>query len=127
MSLGRTIQPGYDNLLCSTAVIERINCGFARQVYARYLDLKYGVNACIEDEYDKYWIKKSMFALDLIYDPDQCKVAECCAPEDAVAELYVYHPNNCQAPINSSVVVSYPAFAGCEEPEDAEAEIVYNR
>jgi hypothetical protein len=99
MLVKRSIQPGYGSELCSVEVIEAVNCGFAKQVFALYARERYGVDQCVEDEYDKLAIKKELLDLNLIYDPDMCKTVVCLAPTDVVVAMVIFNPGPAEEPV----------------------------
>lgn len=120
----RSVQPGYGNDLCSVEFIEKINCRFAAQIYNKMIQKKYGIKTCIEDELDKYLIKKGLLDLNLIYDPNACIVPEAvveCAP------IVVIPPTPVPCSFATSVVVtmSDPLPVSCGTPAITDVEIVY--
>lgn len=122
----RAIQPGYSNGLCTNEFVEKVNCGFATQVYAKFLKKKWGVDACVEDEYNKWQIKKMLLDLNLIYDPAMC--VECYAEEPCgiVVTGQIFNPQStCLAPTNVTAETEYPPQQDCDEPDDVTAELSY--
>lgn len=120
----RSVQPGYDVGECSADFVEQVNCNFATQVYARLNEQKYGVESCIEDNYDKWLLKKQLLELNLIYNPDLCKPILCCAPECVTTELIIFNQVNPTAPINLSVDID-PGYTPALPPEDVNSTITY--
>ena len=119
----RSVQPGYGVGLCSVEYVEKINCAFANQVYANFINKKYGVDQCIENEFDKYLVKKSILDLNLIYDPDACivpVVAEVC-PE---IPLVVPTPIPCMGPSSVTTEIVFEPVL-CPAPTSVSTSIVY--
>lgn len=119
----RSVQPGYDTGECSSDFVEKVNCNFAQQVYSKMTERKYGVETCIEDEFDKYLIKKELLDLNLIDDPNYCKTITCCAPSCVTVELQEFLTVT-TAPTNISVELE-PIIEPCLPPENVEARIEY--
>ncbi len=120
----RMIQPNYGEGECSVEFVERVNCKFSNQVYAKLLTKKYGVNPCIDDELDKWLIKKQLLNLNLIYDPNACIVPptpEMCPEVPVVPPT----PNVCGTPTNVVVTISDPLPVSCGTPTIIDVEIVY--
>lgn len=119
----RSVQPGYDTELCSVEYVEKINCAFANQIYAKMLVRKYGVNQCIDDSFNKYLIKKTILDFNLIYDPLACipePVVEACDPVVIVPPT----PIPCQGIVDVSATISIPVVI-CTGVIEASAVINY--
>lgn len=94
----RSVQPGYDEGHCDIRFIEKINCNFSNQVYSKLLTQKYGVKSCIDDEFDKFFIKKQLLDLNLIDDPNFCHSIDNLPPCGVSASITVFNPIYCTAP-----------------------------
>lgn len=125
MFIKRTIQPGYNTGHCSIDLVEKVNCDFAKQVYAKYLSKHYGVDQGLEDNYDEFLIKKNLLELNLIDDPDFCKPVFCCEPCGVRAVLLFVKTNNCQPPNSIQVIVTGGSIS-CIPPNLLSAVINYN-
>lgn len=107
----RSVQPNYGAGECSVDFVEKVNCRYADQVFAKYALKKYGVKQCKEDEFDKWYIKKQLLKLNLIYDPSACiipEVEEVCEP---IVEPPV--PIQCLAATSVTVQIVEPAPGPC--------------
>lgn len=122
--MGRRVQPGYSTGSCSQELFELINNGFARQVYSRFLSKKYGVDSCVEDDFQRQWIKKQLLDLNLLLDPDLCCEVECKIPCGVTASLRVFHFTSCLIPKNPVATVTVPEIV-CNVPASVDAIIVY--
>lgn len=125
MLIKRTIIPGYNTGHCSIDVFESINCGFARQMYTKFVNKRYGVEQKIEDEFDDFFIKKSLLDLNLIDDPDFCKPIICNPPCFVKAIIFFVKTNNCQDPNSIQVIVTGGSIT-CLPPSGASASINYD-
>lgn len=108
--MARKIRPGYDTGSFSEQFYETVICGFARQVYARFVAKKYGIDTCVEDEFSRLWIKKQLLDFGLIHDEDLCCEVECLAPCGAVASLQIYISNSCFRPLNPQAQIIVAEF-----------------
>lgn len=115
----RSVQPGYDTEHCSPDFVEKVNCNFAQQVYARLMEQKYGVESCLVDDYDKYFVKKQLLDLNLIYDPNLCKPTKCCAPCGVSVKVQEFNPITNTAPttIDSDIEYTDPDLPPPTSPE----------
>lgn len=119
----RSVQPGYGVGLCSVDYVEKINCAFADQVYSKFITKKYGVTQCIEDEFDKYLVKKSILDLNLIYDPNACMIP---CPVEICAEVIIVPPVPilCMGPSEVTTEIVFQPLP-CPAPSILSTEIVY--
>lgn len=94
----RKIKPGYNspNSCYTTEYIEKINCGFAQQVYNAMLVKRYGITVCCEEDLNTWDIKKQLMDLDILKDPSMCKSTLC----------------DCKAPCLISAVVTVLPYCG---------------
>jgi hypothetical protein len=122
--MARRVQPGYNTGSCSQELFELVNDGFARQVYSRFLAKKYGVDSCVQDDFQRQWIKKQLLDLNLLLDPDLCCEIECKTPCGVIASLRVYHATSCLKPSNPVGTITVPEIV-CNAPTDVDAIIVY--
>lgn len=120
----RSVQPGYDTEHCSSDFVEKVNCNFAQQVYAKLIEQKYGVESCIGDEYDKYFVKKQLLNLNLIYDPTLCKSVKCCAPCGISITIQEFNPITNTAPVFISADLEF-TDPDLPSPSAPEADIVF--
>lgn len=120
----RQIQPNYGGGNCSIELIEKVNCGFASQVYNKMIQEKYGIKTCIDDQLIKYTIKKELLDLNLIYDPNACIVvpAPVVCPEVPVVPPT---PIPCSSATSVVVTLSDPLPISCGTPAVIDVEIVY--
>lgn len=102
----RSVQPGYNVGECSPEFVEKVNCNFAQQIFGKLLKQKYGVNACLNDDFDKYYIKKQLLDLNLIYDSNFCQVEQIVEVCPVIEEVIVYSTVNPTAPVNITTSVT---------------------
>lgn len=126
MLLEKHIQPGYSTGHCSPEVVERVNCAFAKQVYARFVNKKYGVNQGLLDEYDKWFVKKTLLDFNMAEDPDLCKTIVCTAPCHAVAKILSAGSLGCPFPEFISGNIPAPPSVPCLIPTNLTAVISYD-
>lgn len=114
----RSVQPGYGSSLCDNELVESVSCGFADQVYAKFVNNVYGVDTCKQDCYDNFFIKKQILNINLIDDPQFCKVTTCCAPCIIGVEIVNF---------NLSVVIqnTVPPVIPCLVPTAVTAQFSY--
>lgn len=120
----RMIQPNYGEGNCSVDIVEKTNCKYANQVYAKYLSTKFGVNACIDKDFDKWLVKKRLLELNLIYDPTACivpPVLETCPDIPVVPPV----PVQCLPATSVVATFSDPLPTSCGTPVVTDVEIVY--
>lgn len=120
----RAVQPGYGVGECSVDLVERINCNFASQMYVKFNEQKYGIESCYIDDFDKWWVKKQLLELNLIYNPDLCKTATCCKPECVLPTLEIFDIVSNTTPYSVSTTLEEsdtPALP----PQNPGAEITY--
>jgi hypothetical protein len=113
---------------CSIAFVEKVKCGFARQVYHRFVKNKYGVDTCMEDDYVNFFIKRQILSYELINDPEACIAESCDAPcIIAVTVQQFSNYSSCAAPKNVSFSIEYLPFVGCLQPDDVSVAVeVFN-
>lgn len=124
MNTKRHIQPLYDLGACSKELVESVKCGFARQVYARFLKARYGVNSCVEDLYEKFLVKKELLELNMIFDPAYCTFPLCIEPCGVSVVITGYDVKVCPAPTGPAMTVSVPEIE-CNAPQGASMIINY--
>lgn len=122
----RSVLPNYGNSIgdCSFEYMEKVNCNFAEQAYARIIGKKYGIKSCEELEYDKWWIKKQLLNLNLIEDPNACIIPPVVVPCDVPTPPVPPTPIACPAPTNVTATFSY--IVDCDAPTDVEATFSFN-
>ena len=84
---------------------------------------KYGVEQCIDDEFDRYLIKKSILDFNLVYDPNAC-VAEVAPEPCPVIPIVPPTPIACESAANVTVEIVL-APIDCPAATNVTAAIVY--
>jgi len=105
----RESEPGYITPGCPPEYTEKVNCNFADQIWKLVLSLRYGIEACCEEDLQKWTIKKSLLDLDAIKDPDICAtiIADpCCPPCDVSATLTIFVTRSCMPVENVNAVLT---------------------
>lgn len=75
----RRIPPGYSTPGCSPEYTEKVDCNFADQAFDKMSSIRYGINSCCEEDFDRWDIKKRLLDLKAINTPTsellplQCK------------------------------------------------------
>jgi len=119
------INPGFEEGKNSLEYTLQINCNFADQIYAKYLDKKWGVNACASDELLRYTIKKQFLDLDNLFIKTLCHPV-CLPPINACVEMYVFRPVWCYTPTDPSVSFYIPVIV-CNAPTGPSVQFDYAR
>lgn len=66
----RPVVPGYKPPVCSPEYYDKVNCMYADQVNTQMLAVRYGLEVCCDDEFDKWDIKKELLDLQSIKNPN---------------------------------------------------------
>lgn len=122
----RKVRPGYKvNGSCSPAYVDKVECGYAEEIFKVVKKRRYGISNCCGDDLVKYQIKKALLDLNMIYDPTACIPSPCCAPTCLTVEFKVYNPFVCPDPTGVEAVLLYPIT--CPPPNDiGPVQIVFN-
>jgi len=117
------INPGYEEGSNSFSYLLTINCKFADQIYSKYLDKKYGVVSCLQDELLRYSIKRDFLALDKLFIKNLCNPI-CIPPVDICVTFEVYRQIWCYPPLDVSGSIYVPVIV-CNAPTDISSQITY--
>lgn len=135
----RTVRPGYNTLICTSAYFDKVSCKFSEALYKEVLADRYGiVTDCSKKELEKWEIKKELLNLTIITNPDyDCLPVLTCNNVCSTSAAFV----NCLTGSCHSYTITYQAnapadvitYTDCTTCEittinhaSSDAEIVYN-